>query len=95
MNAQLDQVKKSVESELTAKINEYSKGALGEVSSFEDIKNKINDSKNSLNSLSEQLEAKKKEATKMLTDSASSKLDEAKTKAGEAAASKLKGLFGN
>lgn len=95
MNAQLDQVKKSVESELTAKINEYSKGALGEISSFEDIKNKINDSKNSLNSLSEQLEAKKKEATKMLTDSASSKLDEAKTKAGEAAASKLKGLFGN
>lgn len=105
MQTQLASVKKSVEEQLSAKITELTGGALGEVSSFDDIKAKITNAQSSVDELSKQLEAKKQEATNLLT----SKVDEAKNqatqkateatnqateKAKEAASSKLKGLLG-
>lgn len=105
MQTQLASVKKSVEEQLSAKITELTGGALGEVSSFDDIKAKITNAQSSVDELSKQLEAKKQEATNLLT----SKVDEVKNqatqkateaanqateKAKEAASDKLKGLFG-
>lgn len=91
MNTQLSALKASAEKELTAKINELSGGALGEISSFDDIKSKITSASNSANELKNKLEAKKQEANKLLT----SKTEEAKKQATDAAASKLKGLLKN
>ena len=95
INVQLESVKKSVEEQLSAKISEISGGALGEFSTFEDIKSKISNSQDSIESLSAQLEAKKKEATNMLTSQVESAKKQATDSVKEAASSKLKGLFGN
>jgi len=91
MNNQLNQIKESAEKELSAKLTELSGGALGEISSFDDIKKKITSATNSADEMNNKLEAKKKEANNLLT----SKTDAAKKQATDAAKNKLKGLLGN
>ena len=77
------------EKQLVAKITELSGGALGEISSFDNIKAKVNEVSSSVDKLKAQLEAKKQEANNLLKE----KVDSAKQQATDAAVNKLKDAF--
>lgn len=94
MNDQLTAVKNSAEKELMNKISELSGGALGELNSYDDIKNKMSSYQKTINEMSSKLEAKRKEAENKLKEQTNEKVNEAKNQAAEAASNSLKGLFG-
>ncbi|MDY4986245.1 MAG: TIGR03545 family protein [Treponema sp.] len=89
MNTQLTALKTEAEKQLFAKITELSGGALGEISSFDNIKAKVNEASSSVDKLKAQLEAKKQEANNLLKE----KVDSAKQQATDAAVNKLKDAF--
>ena len=68
MNTQLTALKTEAEKQLFAKITELSGGALGEISSFDNIKAKVNEASSSVDKLKAQLEAKKQEANNLLKE---------------------------
>lgn len=94
---QLSVITNKAQTELIAKLNEASGGALGEIKSFDDIKAKVNGYVESVNNIYKQLENKRTEAENALKNAAKSKVDEAtnnaKDKAKEAVTSGLKKLF--
>lgn len=97
MTNQLGAIKEKVEQEMFAKINEFSNGALGEINSFNDISDKLNDYKKNIDELYAKVEAKRKELedaavgkAKAATENA---VNDAKAKAADSAKSALKKLF--
>ncbi|MCQ2593021.1 MAG: TIGR03545 family protein [Treponema sp.] len=93
MTKQLSEIKDTAEKEMFAKINEITNGALGEVSSFEDIQKKLNSYSDYVNKISAELENKRKEAENALTNSAKKAVNDVTTKATETAKSKLNSLL--
>lgn len=97
MMNQLGEIKAKAEAELTAKINELSGGALGEINSFEDITDKINSYMTYADSITNQINTKIEEAKKAATGQAEKAIEDTKKaatdKAKDAVSSKLKSLF--
>ena len=97
MTNQLGAIKDKVETEMFAKINEYSNGALGQINSFNDITDKLNGYKKNIDDLYAKVEAKRKELEDATVGKAKSAATEAVNsatdKAKDAAKSTLKKLF--
>ena len=93
MTNQLGAIKEKVESELFAKINEYTNGALGEINSFNDISDKLNGYKKNIDDLYAQIEAKRKELEDATVGKAKAAADDAVNSLKDSAKSKLKSLF--
>ena len=93
MKNQLGVIKAKVETELLAKINEYSGGALGEINSFNDVSAKLKEYKKSIDDLNGKVEAKRKELEDAATGKAKAAANDAVNSAKDAAKSKLKGFF--
>ena len=93
MTNQLGAIKEKVETELFAKINEYTNGALGEINSFNDISAKLNDYKKNIDDLYAKVDAKKKELEDATVGKAKAAADDAVNSAKDAAKSKLKSFF--
>ena len=97
MTNQLGAIKEKVEQEMFAKINEFSNGALGEINSFNDISDKLNDYKKNIDELYAKVEAKRKEledaAVGKAKAAAENAVNDAKAKATDSAKSALKKLF--
>lgn len=97
MNNQLLKVKSEAEKQLALKISEISGGATGEIKTFDDIKNKINNSSNDVEKMRVQLEAELKKAQDALTAQAKSaiesKIPGVKSPATDAISNSLKGFL--
>ena len=93
MSNQLGAIKQKVETQLFAKINEYSNGALGEINNFNDISNKLNGYKKNIDDLYAKVDAKKKELEDAAVGKAKAAANDAVNSAKDAAKSKLKNLF--
>ena len=97
MTSQLGAIKEKVEGQLLEKINEYTNGAMGEINSFNDISDKLNDYKKNIDELYAKVDAKRKELEDATVGKAKSAatdaVNSAKDKATDAAKSKLKSLF--
>lgn len=81
INKELSKLRKQVETELVAKLNEYTNGALDGVQDLKDLKNKVTDSQAIMNSLTKVVEDKYNQAQNIVKG----KLDDAEQKAKEAA----------
>ena len=97
MTNQLGVIKEKIETELFAKINEYTNGALGEINNFNDISDKLNGYKKNIDELYAKVDAKRKELEDATLGKAKAAADDAvnsaKDKAKDAAKSGLKKLF--
>lgn len=81
IDKELSKVRKQVETELVAKLNEYTNGALDDVQDLKDLKNKVTDTQAIMNNLTKQVEDKYTQAQNIVKG----KLDDAEQKAKEAA----------
>jgi len=97
MTSQLGIIKEKVETELFAKINEYTDGAFKEINSFEDVSNKLVGYKQEIDSIYDKIEAKRREFEEAITGkakaAATDAVNSATKKATDAAKSKLKSFF--
>ncbi|MBR5646824.1 MAG: hypothetical protein IKX23_09315 [Treponema sp.] len=97
LSSRLIEIKERIKTEAFAKINEYSDDAFGEINSFEDIQKKLTEHADYAKNLTNQLEAKKKEAENYVQGKVNETVDKAKEdvkdKANETGKKLLKGLL--
>ena len=80
MTKQFASIKKAAEEEISKKLNESTGGALGKISDFNQIKTKLDGITKAADSIQEKIEAKKKEAEKLITGKIDSAVEDAKDK---------------
>lgn len=81
ISTRLIEIKEKLKNEAFAKLNEYSNGAFGEINSFEDIQKKVSEYADYAKNLTNQLEAKRKEAENYVQGKVNETVDKAKEEA--------------
>lgn len=92
MTKQFASIKKAAEEEISKKLNESTGGALGKISDFNQIKTKLDGITKAADSIQEKIEAKKKEAEKLITGKIDSAVEDTKDKLKSNAKDSLKNL---